>query len=100
VAALLLGRIFEERTHAGKLARSRRRPEALRPALSEEGAKVWRGQPDKPRSVHGLAAVTAKKIDQSVRGRRISANGMRGMSAIMFEIPGPLPRKGARRMVG
>ena len=96
--ALLLGGVGEEGANARQLARGGCRGQALGTALGEVGTQVRGSKVEQRGRLDELAPIQAKEIDQPVRGRDISAHGMRGTAAIMLKIGGPASRQLAGRV--
>ena len=97
---MLLGGEGEELPNRRKLARSGGCAEPLPPPFGKEGAKVRRCKRQQCGRADQLAPIAAQELDQTMGGRDIGADGMRGAPAVVLEMAMPARRDFARRMVG
>ena len=68
-------------------------------ALGKKGSQVGGLEVQQHHRIDGLPAIVAEKLDQAVRGRDISARGVRGAATVVQEIAGPTLDESARRMI-
>jgi hypothetical protein len=90
---LLLGRILEEGANARQLAGSRRGTETLGAPLGKECPQVGRLEPLQRGRTDLLALISSEKVDESVRRRNVSADGVGRAAPVVLEMAGPASGK-------
>jgi len=90
---LLLRGISKEGADAGKFARGGRGAEPLPAPVGEKGPKIGGFQIEEAGRRNLLAAISAKEVDEPMRGRHISAHGVRRAATVVLEMIAPLRRE-------